>query len=421
MISPKSHKWKVRLQQHASPVMVRLIRGVATVTAGAIFGRTLSAIAGILLVRYFNGPELYGQYVTLMTTLALMSNLLGLGFDTWLLREGGREPDQLALNARRLLIFKLIAASILITALLIAWQQTSLNWLLIAGMIGVIAESYIRTGHVILHTQNRNSTVAILQSFDALLAVVLILLLMIWPPQVAAIIVGQTVVSSIMLIVMAFLLAHYWQGPWRPLRFGNLIQSAGFFVLADVLANIYSQVHIALLAFFNNDTIVGTFRSAINLITISFLVPVAMFNVALPMLSRPKLERRQYYQLLILIFTIAFLYGLAVMIGLWWFGGSVLQFVYGHKYETTIPLLTPLSIVPLFKSLSFVAVAVLLAQGAQKLRVVIQSLVVASSLVGGIIIIPRLGIDGATTTYIVTEGMLCLLYWCGAIVSLRHR
>ncbi len=411
----------MRLQQHISPVTITLARGIAAVTAGAMLGHVLNAIASILLVRYFDGPALYGQYATLVTTLALMSNLLGLGFDTWLLREGGREPDQLAFNARRLLAFKLMTASGLIAALLIAWQQAGLNWLLIAGMLGVIAESYIRTGHVVLHALNRNPTVAILQSFDSLLAVALILLLMIWPPQVAAVVVGQTAVSSTVLIVVALLLANYWRGSWRPLQFGNLIQSAGFFVLADVLANVYSQAHIALLALFTNDTIVGTFRSAVNLVTVSFLVPVAMFNVALPLLSRPTLERRQRYQLLAGMFAFAALYGIAVMLGFWWLGGDVLRLVYGRKYEATIPLLGPLSIVPLFKSLSFVAVAVLLAQGAQRLRVMLQSLVVAFSLVGGVVVIPRFGIDGATLTYIVVEGVLCMLYWGGAIVSLRTR
>lgn len=421
MITSKQKAVKRHLNWIISPALVALARGFAVVTIGALFSRLLSAIAGILLVRYFDGPALYGQYATLITTLALMANLLGFGFDTWLLHEGGRDPNQLSFNVHRLLALKFIAASILIGAMTIAWSQDGISWLLIIGMLGVIAESYIRTGHVVLHSINRNSLVAILQSLDSLLLVVLVLILMIWPPSVAILVVGQTVVSGITLVVVAVLLAEYLHGSWRPLHLGYLMQSASFFVLSDVLASIYSQSQIAILAFFTNDIIVGTFRSAINLIAMSFLVPLAMFNVGLPMLSRSSLDQRQRRQLLLGMIGMATLYGIAMFIGFWWFGGDVLRLVYGTKYDAAIPLLKPLSIVPLAKSLSFVAVAIMLALGAQRLRVIIQSILMVASLLSGLALIPRFGLDGATLTYSTVEVVLCVFYWAGAIHTLRMK
>lgn len=410
---------KLHLRRFLSPATVTLARGFAAVTAGALLGRVLSAVSGLLLVRYFNSPALYGQYATLIATLVLMSNVLGLGFDTWLLREGGRDPAQLSFNARRLLVFKLITASFLICVLVLAWSNGGLDWLIIAGMLGVIAESYIRTGHVVLHALSRNSLVAILQSFDSFLTVVLIIILMIWPPQVAFVVVGQSAASGITLIIVAVLLADHWRGVWRPLRLPQLVQSAGFFILADVLANIYSQAQIAILALFTNDIAVGLFRSASNLITISFLVPMAMFNVGLPLLSRPTLEQRQRYHLLAGMASVAMIYGIAVLGLFWMFGGQILQIVYGNNYAATIPLLAPLSVVPLLKSLGFVAVAAMLSLGAQRLRVVMQSIVVVLSLLGGFFLIPRFGLDGATLMYIVVEGALCILYWVGAFYTLH--
>ncbi len=399
--------------------MIILIRGFVAVAAGSFLGRILSAVAGILLVRYFDGPALYGQYATLVTTLTLMSNLLGLGFDTWLLREGGRDPSLLSFNARRLLVLKFGAASILIGTLVVAWNQTDLSWLIIVGMLGIIAESYLNTGYVIFHALSRNGLVAILQSLDALLAVVLILLLMNWPPQIATLVIGQSIVSGTVLMIVAILLANHWRGAWRPLRLGQLMRSAGFFVLADVLANIYSQAQIAILALFTSDVDVGIFRSAINLITMSFLVPMAMFNVSLPLLSRQNIEQRQRYHIILGISGLATCYGIIALFGFWWFGADLLRLLYGNKYEAVVPLLTPLSIVPLFKSLSFVAVAIMLALSAQRLRVVMQSIVVILSLFLGLIIIPPFGITGATSAYIAVEVALCVCYWIGALYTLH--
>ncbi|WP_322817275.1 lipopolysaccharide biosynthesis protein [Chloroflexus sp.] len=419
MTSPKLIAIKHHLHHVTSPAMLILIRGFVAVAAGSLLGRILSAVAGILLVRYFDGPALYGQYATLVTTLTLMSNLLGLGFDTWLLREGGRDPSLLSFNARRLLVLKFGAASILIGALVVAWNQSDLSWLVIIGMLGIIAENYLNTGYVMFHALSRNGVVAVLQSLDALLAVVLILLLMNWSPQVATLVVGQSIVSGTVLIIAAILLANHWRGAWRPLRLGQLIRSAGFFVLADVLANIYSQAQIAILALFTSDVDVGIFRSAINLITMSFLVPMAMFNVSLPLLSRQNIERRQRYHIIFGIFGLATCYGIIALLGFWWFGADLLRLIYGNKYEAVIPLLTPLSVVPLFKSLSFVAVAIMLALSAQRLRVVMQSIVVILSLLLGLIIIPTFGVTGATSAYIAVELALCVFYWIGALYTLH--
>jgi O-antigen/teichoic acid export membrane protein len=240
-----------------------------------------------------------------------------------------------------------------------------------------------------------------------------------WPPQVATLIVSQSSVSGIILLIISILLAEHWRGTWRPLRLGHLIRDAGFFILADVLANIYSQAQIAILAFLTDDLNVGIFRTAVNLITMSFLVPMAMFNVGLPLLSRRHQDRRQWYLLLSGMFVISFFYGFTVLICFIWFGGNILQLLYGNKYEMAIPLLVPLSIVPLFKSLSFVALMAMLALGAQRLRVILQSVVVLISLLGGWIIISHLGLEGATLSYIIVEGVLCLLYWVGAIYTLH--
>jgi len=61
----------------------------------------------------------------------------------------------------------------------------------------------------------------------------------------------------------------------------------------------------------------------------------------------------------------------------------------------------------------------MLALSAQRLRVVMQSIVVILSLLLGLIIIPSFGVTGATATYIVVELALCVFYWIGALYTLH--
>ncbi|MGC8799854.1 MAG: oligosaccharide flippase family protein [Chloroflexus sp.] len=418
---PASRETLPKLYTHISPTLIPLIQGFITVAASAMFSRILSAITAILLIRYFASPVLYGQYATIVTQLTLISTFLGLGIDTWLLREGGRDPEQLSMNARRLIVLKFLGVVLLIIGLTIVWYQVSLSWLIVVGMLGVIAESYIRTCHVMLHALNRNSFVALLQSLSSVLAVGLILLLMSWSPQVSYVIVGQTLVSGVSLLVAVTALLSHWHGNWKPLHLIKLIQSASFFIISDIFATIYSQLHIFVLAIFTDNLSVGLFRSAVNLITITFLVPTAMFNVILPWLSRSKLGSKQKVLIIQGMTGISLGYGLVIICIFWWFSGNIVNLIYGNRYSEIIPLLLPMSVIPLFKSLSFVAVAVLLSLEAQKFRVFIQGFVIIFSMIGSLISIPQFGLDGAIWVYVAIEGLLSVLYGLGALVIWRKR
>lgn len=418
---PTSRETLPKPYTHLSPTLLPLIKGFITVAASAMFSRILNAIVAILLIRYFASPVLYGQYATIVTQLALISTFLGLGIDTWLLREGGRDPEQLSMNARRLIVLKFIVVVLLMIGLTVAWYQAGLSWLIVVGMLGVISESYIRTCHVMLHTLNRNSFVALLQSLSSIFSVGLILLLMNWSPQVSYVIVGQSLVSGTSLLIASRALHTHWRGNWRPLHLIKLIQSASFFIISDIFANIYSQIHIFILAIFTSDLDVGLFRSAINLITTTFLVPIAMFNVMLPWLSRSKTEFKQKILIIQGMTGISLCYGLATICIFWQFSGDIVNLVYGNQYSAIIPLLLSMSVIPLFKSLSFVAVAVLLSLEAQKLRVYIQGFVIIFSIIGSLISIPQFGLNGAIWVYTAIEGLLSVLYGLGAFIVWRKR
>lgn len=399
--------------------LTTLVKRFITIAAGAAFSRALNAVAGILIVRYFSNPTLYGQYATLTTQLALMSSLLGLGIDTWLLREGGRDLDQLVINSQRLITAKGIITLVLLTCLIIAWQYIGLSWIIVVGMIGVISESYIRTGYVIMHVLNRNQSIALLQSVDALVAVGLIILLMNWPPHTAYLIIGQTAISITLLGLITRLLGTHWYSRWTSIRLIDLIRSAGFFILADIFANIHAQSYFIILALLTSDTAIGIFRAAVNLISISFLVPIALFNVTLPWLSRTKFDRMQRKFLVQGMIIITAVYGLSCLILFWWFGKDIIHLIYGDQYSNTFLLLRIMSIIPLFKSLSFVAVATMLSLEAQRLRIIIQGIVTVLSVIGGIIGVMYLGLEGAVWSYVIIEGLLSLSYGVGAIVTWR--
>ena len=82
-----------------------LIGGVVAAVSGLFLARLLGAVVQALIVRRM-GVTLYGEYATLLISLGLFASLLGLGLDTWLLQEGGRDPANLAQHMRAVLAIK---------------------------------------------------------------------------------------------------------------------------------------------------------------------------------------------------------------------------------------------------------------------------------------------------------------------------
>ncbi|KPV50924.1 hypothetical protein SE17_24145 [Kouleothrix aurantiaca] len=115
----------------------------------------------------------------------------------------------------------------------------------------------------------------------------------------------------------------------------------------------------------------------------------------------------------------AVLYGLIVLIGLWFFGEVIIRTLFGVDYLAALPLIKVMSLVPLLKSGSFVCVTVILSLNRQKLRVGLQAIVTIVSVIGGFVIIPIFGLYGAVLLYVFIEGLIFFLYTGSVIYLLR--
>lgn len=408
-------------QERSQSLTSVLLGGVAASTVAAIVARLLSIVAQVLIARHL-GVLLYGRYGTLIATLSLLASLLGLGLDTWLLQEGGRNPGGLSQNLWQVLLLKAIGAIALLALLILAWSNQVTSMLALAvGALGVICDSFTQTGYAVLRAVKRNGKVAIFQIVSSLLVVALLLSTMYRvPPSVLLTIAVQSVCSFAILIA---LMAQVWrQTNMTDRRFDlvRVIKEAWLFVTADILSNIYSQAGVVILGSAVGDAAVGIFRPALNAIAATYMIPNIIFAVGLPLLSNPSQSRASRSSLIKMMSAAAALYGLTMLI-VFWFGGHLLiRTLYGSAFDDVLPILKLICFVPLLKAGSFVASAVLIAYRQQRLRVLLQIGAVALSIGGGLALIPAYGIIGAVWLHIAVEALLFVLYLLGALVVTRQ-
>lgn len=400
-----------------------LVRGLLAAVSGMFLARALGTLAQILIVRQL-GPALYGEYTALVVSLSLFASLLGLGLDTWLLQEGGRDPENVSQPMLQVLAIKGIAAAALLLVLIVLWSSRAGQApAFVIGAIGVIFESFAQTGYSALRVRRRNTLVALFQTITPLLLVVLLLALSRAALSVMLIVTMQATSSTVMALVV---LTRIWQQRRRDVERPRLaiwatVRSGWLFVVSEGLSNIYTQSGLAILGASAGTLVLGLFNPALNLIRLSFLVPNLLFSVSLPLLMSPSLAPGEYRRVTRLMLAGTIAYGLAAMAAIWLFGRLLILAFFGAEYSQSLEFVRAMSLMPLLKACNFVWVAMLLANLQQRLRVLIQGFVVLVSLGVGWLIIPAYGATGAAWLYVGIEAALFVLYGLAAWHVSRKR
>lgn len=414
---------------HATPgdnrfeLVKLLVNGLSAAIIGLLLSRLLLGFTQILIVRAL-GPELNGEYQLLIASLTLLTSLLGLGIDTWLLHYASREPDRLGWYISQVLLVKFIGACVLLGYLAVVWSYERWGAAgLIIGGVGLIFDSVAQTGYSALRAIRRNGQVA---AFQVIAPCILLAVLLITPAQSLTPTLLVTVLSAsnvLMAVIMVFwILRAGGVKLVRQFALFNVVRSAWLFVLADVMSNAYTQVAVTMLGLLAGTAAVGFFSPARDLVVLTFLVPNLIFAVGLPLLNSRRDNPAERSQLLWAMSIGAAIYGLGVLAAFWLLGGMITTILYSSRYAAALPYLEIMSPIALAKAGSFVCVAVLIVHQKQRLRVFFQFVMLLVFVGGGFVVIPRYGATGAAWLSLATETLLFMCYFIAARLVLRqHR
>ena len=177
------------------------------------------------------------------------------------------------------------------------------------------------------------------------------------------------------------------------------------------LAMIYGRADVALIAHYLGSEAAGYYAPAISITNALVLVPFALHMVMVPALSHehafgsPKLLTMSR-QLLAISAPLGIAAGLMLAFSADW----IVQVVFGSAYTQTGEALQILSGVLTARFITLAAASILVAVGWQRHRVKPQFVVAALNLGLNMLLIPRLGIDGAAGVFVVTEWILVVSY-----------
>ncbi|MCX6019283.1 MAG: oligosaccharide flippase family protein [Chloroflexi bacterium] len=402
----------------APSAVTRFIRGVAVAVVGSTSANLLIAFGGVLIARAL-GVGRYGSYTTLMASIGLLSNLLGLGLDTWLIHHGSRQPGGLLASAWQVLYVKFIGAVLVIIAIAaLAWSNSNLGEVnLLLGCVAIIFDGFTRTGLASLRARMQNLRLAILEAAGPALFIALFYLFTQNTISIGAVLLAQATGNA---VILAAAYSIALRGGARPKpRIRELLRMAWVFIASDMVANIYSLIGIAVLGAIAGGAAAGLFKPALSVIAFTYIVPNLMFSVGLPLLNR-SLGDKNYGRIVAAMTACAFAYGIAAAIALLWKGDLLISTIFGAQYVAALPFVHLMSLIPLLKAVSYVCAAVMLSRGQQMVRLGLQAVVAVVSLASSLLLIPHFAAVGAAWSQIIIELMLLGLYAAGALWSTRR-
>lgn len=401
-----------------------LAANIMTLFSGSAISQGLTAVALLLIARQV-GPESYGQYVGAIVLATFLSMFFSLGLDTWLLREGGSQPERLGETAGSLLGLKLGLGVVWLAALALAAQLLNRYYdpqILTLAALTVWLDSILNTFQAIFKSALLNRlTAGIIVSSD--LAWMLATLWLYSRGELAI----EPYMHVRITVLAVTLLAAYG---FLKLRVKPRVSAAVLrrirqefppFAVSEILILALLRADILIISFSLGKAAVGYYSPAVSLINAIYLVPNSLHGVFLPVLSN--IFHNNHERGWKVGWAVV---GVQASIGLFlnaaiFFISPFLIGLLGPEYAASIRILKILSFNLVFHGISYALVAILLANNLQVKRTVLQGLAVLVNIVINLIVIHWLGIQGVALVYVVTEAILAGGYTVVAYNLWRNR
>ncbi len=402
------------MNTRVSPNRRTIVQNITTLFSGSIVAQGMTALALLLTARQLS-VDGYGQYAACVSISSMASILFSLGLDLWLLREGGREPRQLAVNAGCVLAIKGAFGLVWIAGLYLLAplmkQETYPASLLRWSVLLIWLDTLLATTLTAFKAGLRNRVPAALEaSADALWCAITVGLILFGVRQPAAYLISRMIVSAAALSLGWVLLYRIFG-----LRFDmgvarGALRGSFPFAASEFLGMVTMRADVVIVGLTLGTVATGLYSPAVGLINMAFLAPLAVYLVAVPVLSNlyrnhPDQARRTSARFILLSLGLGIILTFA-----FWTAAPVVVYLLGSSFQGSVDILRILSLVLIFKSGSFAMAASILATNQQAKRTMVQAVAAGFNILFNLLVASWIGIKGVAWVYVLTEVILLVGY-----------
>jgi O-antigen/teichoic acid export membrane protein len=397
-----------------------LLRDTTHLSIGQGFRLVIQAAYFVLIARSL-GPDAYGAFVTVVAMAALLGPFSGLGSPNLFIknvRSGKREAATCWGNG----ILITVLSGTVLSAL-----GAAMSWVLglktppfvtfivcISDLVLVKVTDLAAFGFTALDRMTQTSIQSVVVSLLRLGGIAT-LIMVAHPVTLDRWAVVYLLTS---LLGTAYAVAkgcQLWGRPATDLQaLREDVTEGVFFSIAGSAATVYNDIDKIMLSRLADLAATGVYGAAYRVIDVTMTPVRSLAAAAYPRFFREGAGgmAATYRYALSLIAKTA-LYGLLASAGLWLLAPA-LPHVLGSRYDSVVPVVRWLALIPLLRCIhSFLADA-LSGAGLQPVRTSIQASVAFVNVVANLVILPRYSWRGAAWTSLGCDGLLVVVFWFAA-------
>ena len=392
-----------------------IIGNIAVLFSNSAISQGLTAFALLLTARAL-GARTFGQYAASFALAGILSVGFNLGLDTWLLREGARAQVKFSELVGTVFTIKLLGGGLWVLAILglaqVLNHQTFPPRLLVLCAFSVWMDGLLLTALAAFKASLRNKFTLVLESTSDGVWFFGTVLLYLLGNQGAETYVLVRVIVLALTVFAGFLLVRRFVGLSASLATARYaFSNTKPFAVSDFLAFASMRLDVTIVAFTIGEYYVGLYSPAVSITNALYLIPNAVYIVMVPVLSslfetnvsQAWATAKRFTWVLLGVGFVSFIL-LAI-------GARPLVSLLGESYRSSVPILQILSLILLFKSITYAMAGILVATGLQARRTVVQGIAVLFNATLNLIVVYRFGINGVAVVYVLTEIILLAGYF----------
>ena len=384
------------------------------VLLGIGLAQGMLALALIIVARQVSTIE-YGQYLACYCLLSLLVVLPNLGLDIWILAEGGSDGSDITVSwksAFRLRFFLLLGwlAIVFILSMVLPAQTFPIK-IMIPTTLGSICDSLTLLTYNSWRVQKRHRRVAL---FQIIFSMSLLAITYLAKLQNGQIVIFSIIRGAISFLNLLFVFIPTIKGltpGLKRLPAKQMLRAARPYILADVATSIYMKADLTIISFFLGSVGAGVYGPALNMTNLLFMVPNALYLVALPNLSkRFQSESISFWKFGLGQTIVQGISGAVLALLIFQFAPLIIKVAFGDAYRQSGLAFRLMSPILFIKSLNFALGAILTAGNYQIWRTSTQVISALFNLIANLLIVIPIGITGVIWVYIFSEILLLIGY-----------
>lgn len=377
---------------------------------------TLSFIARVL------GVENFGLYSAIISFVGLFQFLTDFGLNKTLLKFGSTDLKKAqisfgnALLVKSFLIFPLFLV-LLFFGLLSGYRGKELLVLFLFAL-SLVLDSFGTVFSSIRRILGSFKLISFFRVIRNLINLVVIVIALSVNNSVLSLAFANTVLSLIVFLVSLLNTVLLLKPKIRTSLIRDFFKDSLIFSLSDFFLNVYARISTVLLSFFSDLHSVGIFSAALRFTRIANLLPNQVKIALLPTIYRV-LENsgstnstQSSKKIFLVLLKYMIIFATPVVLSIYFFSEPIIHFVFGRKYDLSIPLLKLFSLFIYLRFLETPFTLFYIGMHKNKVMLYFQGATSFLNVVLNLVLIPAYSLYGACAATLVSESIFSVMLVC---------